>query len=134
MLRRINLSGAIIVLACFFMPWVQVSCAGATDALSGVDLARSDHTLLWLIPLLMVAVVSMALLRAWKETPRAVGITSAICGAVVIFLMNRERMRVQDEANLISAQLTGWFWLGFLAAAAVVGTALLMLAQKQRAP
>lgn len=133
-MRRINLSAAIIVLICFFLPWVQVSCAGAKDSLSGVDLARDGHTLLWLIPLLMIAVVTMGVLRAWKETPRPAAIISAGCGAVTIFLMNRERMRAHDESALISAQLTGWFWLGFIAAAAIVVTALLMFAQKQRAP
>ena len=56
MLRRINISGAVIVLVCFFLPWVQVSCAGARDTLTGLDLARNDHVLLWLIPLLMLAV------------------------------------------------------------------------------
>jgi predicted Co/Zn/Cd cation transporter (cation efflux family) len=134
MLKRINLSAALIVLVCFFLPWVQVSCAGARDTLTGMGLARSDHPLLWLIPLLMLAVAAMGLLRAWRETPRAAGILSVISGAVVIYLMNRERLRVQDEANLISAQLTGWFWLGLLATVVVVVTALPMLVQKQRAP
>jgi hypothetical protein len=133
-MRRINLSAAIIVLICFFLPWVQLSCAGARDSLSGVGLARDGHTLLWLIPLLMIAVVTMGLLRAWKETPRPAAFISAACGAVTIFLMNRERMRAHDESALISAQMTGWFWLGFIAAAAVVVTALLMFTQKQRAP
>ena len=134
MLRRINLSGAIIVLICFFLPWVQVSCAGARDTLTGLNLARNDHPLLWLIPLLMLAVTVLGLLRGRREKPTAQAIVSAISGGVTIFLMNRERVRVQDEANLISAQLTGWFWLGLLAAVLIVVTAVALLLQRQRAP
>jgi hypothetical protein len=48
--------------------------------------------------------------------------------------MNRERMRVYDESSLISAQLTGWFWLGLIAAVLIVITAIALLLQRQRAP
>ena len=104
MIRRVNLSAALIVLVCFFLPWVQVSCGGASDSLSGFDLARDGHTLLWLVPLLMLAVL----------------------------LMNRERLRVNDEAALISAQLTGWFWLSMISALAVVGTAIALLLRRRQ--
>jgi len=133
-LRRINLSAALIVLVCFFLPWVQVSCAGARETLTGLNLARDNHGLLWLIPLLMLAVLVLGLLHARKEKPRGLAIVSALSGAVTVYLMNRERLRVQDESNLISAQLTGWFWLGFLAAVVIVITAVMLLLQRQRAP
>jgi len=132
--RRINLSAALIVLVCFFLPWVQVSCAGARDTLTGLDLARNGHTLLWLIPLMMLAVLVLGLLHARKEKPQGWAIVSAISGAATVYLMNRERMRVQDESNLIAAQLTGWFWLAFLAAVLIVITAAALLWQRQRAP
>jgi len=96
MLRRISLTTAIIVLVCFFLPWVQVSCAGAKDSLSGLDLARHDDTLLWLVPLLMVAVLLLGLLRTRKEKPQASSIVSAVCGGIVMLLMNRQRVRVHD--------------------------------------
>jgi predicted Co/Zn/Cd cation transporter (cation efflux family) len=133
-LRRINLSAALIVLICFFLPWVQVSCAGARDTLTGLDLARNNHALLWLIPLLMLAMIVLGLLRTRRESPQGFAILSAISGGATVYLMNRERMRVQDESNLISAQLTGWFWLGFLAAVVIVITAVVLLLQRQRAP
>ena len=133
-MRRINLSAAFIVLFCFFLPWVQVSCAGARDTLTGLDLARNDHPSLWLIPLFMLAVLVLGLLHARKERPQGLTIVSVLSGAVTVYLMNRERMRVQDESNLISAQLTGWFWLGFLAAVLIVITAVALLLQRQRAP
>jgi len=134
MLRRINLSFAIVVLICFFLPWVQVSCAGARDSLTGLNLARNDHPLLWLIPLLMLAVTVLGLLRVRREKPTTQAIVSAISAGVTIVLMNRERARVQDESNLISAQLTGWFWLGLLAAVLIVITAVALLLQRQRSP
>jgi hypothetical protein len=132
MIRRVNLSAALIVLVCFFLPWVQVSCGGASDSLSGFDLARDGHTLLWLVPLLMLAVLTIGLLRSWKEPPAVAAIVSMICGAVAVLLMNRERLRVNDEAALISAQLTGWFWLSMISALAVVGTAIALLLRRRQ--
>jgi hypothetical protein len=133
-LRRINLSAAIIVLVCFFLPWVQVSCAGAQDTLSGFDLARNDHALLWLIPVLMAALLLLALARGWKASPKAYSIASAICGGIVAYLINRERLRVNDESGLISAQLTGWFWLGLFSALCVTVTGLLGLFRRKQSP
>ena len=133
-MRRINLSAAIIVLVCFFLPWVQVSCAGAKDTLSGLDLARHDDALLWLIPLMMCAVLVFGLLRVRRASPQIFGLLSAVCGVVVLFLLNRERGRVQSESGLIAAQLTGWFWLAFISAIAIVATALALVLRRQRAP
>ena len=114
MLKRINLSAAIIVLVCFFLPWEQVSCGGAKDTLTGIDLARHDHTSLWLIPLLMAAVLVLGLLRRARENAQIYSIVSVVCGGVTLYLMNDERMKVHDESGVISVQLTGWFWLAFM--------------------
>jgi len=132
MLRRINLSAAIIVLVCFFLPWEQVSCGGARDTLTGVDLAR-DHVTFWLVPLTMAIVIVIGLSILRKE-PEMFAIVSMICGAVAGFLMNRERMRVTDEAGLIAAQLTGWFWVAFILSLVEIGTAIGVLLRRQRAP
>lgn len=131
-LRRINLSAAIIVLICFFLPWVQVSCAGARDTLSGLDLARNGHTALWFIPVLMGALVLLGGIRAWKENPQIYSVVSAACGVIAAYLMNRERLRVHDESGLISAQLTGWFWLGLFASLSVVVSGLLGLWRRKQ--
>jgi hypothetical protein len=74
------------------------------------------------------------LLRQRREKPTALAIAGVISGGATIYLMNRERIRVQDQANLVSAQLTGWFWLGFIAAVLIVITAVALLLQRQRAP
>ena len=120
MFRRINVSAAVIVLICFFLPWLQVSCAGARDSLSGFELARNESALLWLLPILMLAVVAFNLMRAWKEESRVAAMLSVVCGAVSAWLMNRERMRANDTATVISAQLTGWFWLSLIASIGIV--------------
>jgi len=132
MLRRINISAALIVVVCFFLPWEQVSCGGARDSLSGLDLARHGDALLFLIPLLMLAVVIAGawLRRDEKRSPLA--IVSLIASAVSAFLMNRQRVRIHDEGGLISAQLTGWFWLGFLSTLSVAITAIGMLTIRRR--
>jgi hypothetical protein len=120
MLRRINVSAAVIVLICFFLPWLQVSCAGAHDSLSGFQLARDESALLWLVPILMLAVVAFNLLRAWKDESKIAALLSVVCGAVTALLMNRERMRANDTGTVISAQLTGWFWLSLIAAIGIL--------------
>jgi hypothetical protein len=120
MFRRINVSAAIIVLICFFLPWLQVSCAGAHDSLSGFQLARNEDALLWLVPILTLAVIAFSALRAWKEESKVAALLSVICGAVTAWVMNRERMRANDTATIISAQLTGWFWLALIASIGIV--------------
>ena len=133
MLRRINLSAALIVLICFFLPWEQVSCGGAKDTLSGLDLGRHDQLALWIVPLLMLAVLVIGLVRRRKAKRAELGIVSVIAGAGSAYLMNDQRTKVSDAAGFISAQLTGWFWLAFISSLALIigGIALLL---KRRAP
>ncbi len=131
-LRRINLSAALIALVCFFLPWVQVSCAGAKDTLSGLDLARGGQTLLWLVPILLGGLALLEIFRALKEKLTIYSIVSALCGGVTVYLMNRERLRVHDESGLITAQLTGWFWLGLFSSVVIVVSGLLLFIRGKR--
>ena len=132
MLRKINLSAALIVIICFFLPWEQVSCGGARDTLSGLDLARHDQTLLFLVPLLMLAVIVVAALRRRHERRAPLAVLSIVAAAVSGYLMNQQRLRVHDEGALISAQLTGWFWLSFLSTLTVALTGIGMLITRRR--
>ena len=133
-LRQINTSAAIVVLVCFFLPWVQVSCGGAKDTMSGLDLARDGQGLLWFVPVLMAALFLSAIVRIRREQNKVFALASTLCGLLTAYLMNRERLRVHDESGLISAQLTGWFWLGFLSTFAVAISGIAMLVRRQRAP
>ena len=132
MLRRINISAALIVLVCFFLPWEQVSCGGARDTLTGLDLARHDETLIFLIPLLMLAVVIAGTLRRRGENQSPLAILGIVAAGVSGYLMNRQRVRVHDEGALISAQLTGWFWLAVMSILAVMITAIGILTTRKR--
>ena len=134
MLRRINLSAALIVLVCFFLPWEQVSCGGARDTLSGLDLARHDHATLWIVPLLMLAVLVIGLVRRQKAKRVELGIVSLISGAGSAYLMNDQRTRVSDAAGFISAQLTGWFWLAFISSLALIIGGIALLLKRERSP
>lgn len=133
-LRNINTSAAIIVLLCFFLPWEQVSCGTAHDTLSGLELARNDHILLWFVPILMAALVLSNLIRLRGEQNRALSVAGTICGVITLYLLNRERARVQDEAGVISAQLTGWFWLAFICTFAIIGSGVCLLLISRHAP
>ena len=134
MLRRFNISAALIVLICFLLPWEQVSCGGAKDTLSGLDLARHDHFALWVIPLLMLAVPVIGLMRRQRDRPSALAIVSLVAGGATAYLMNDERTRVNDAAGVISAQLTGWFWLALISSVALMISSFAMLLKRQRAP
>lgn len=133
-LRRINLSAALIGLVCFFLPWVQVSCAGAKDTLSGLDLARGGQSLLWLVPILLGGLALLEIFRALKEKLTLYSMVSALCGGVTVYLMNRERLRAQDESGLIATQLTGWFWLGLFSSLAIVISGLVLFVSGKRSP
>ncbi len=118
--NRFSISAALIVVLCFFLPWIQVSCGGSENRLSGVDLARDVHTELWIIPLLMIAVLFVNAARAWREQRTVVAIVNLIGGAFSGYLMNRERSRADHPAALLQVSITGWFWLGFAATIALV--------------
>lgn len=133
-LRGINLSAALVVLVCFFLPWVQVSCAGAKETLSGLDLARNSHTALWLIPISILVLLVLEIIRAWKTRLLHYSIVSFACGVISVYLMNRERLRVRDEEAVIAAQLTGWFWLGFFSSLALAISGLILFLRANRSP
>ena len=109
--RRVTTSMALIVLICFFLPWVQLSCGGSKATLSGIDLARDGHRALWLIPCLMLVVLFLHLARRWKDRRELSALVGLVSGLVSAYLMNRERMQAEDTWGLIVG-MTGWFWLG----------------------
>jgi hypothetical protein len=121
--NRISISAALIVVLCFFLPWIQVSCGASQNRLSGVDLAQGGHTQLWIIPLLMIAVMFVNFVRAWREQWAVVAIVNLVAGLFSAYLMNRERVRAEGTTVLLQVSVTGWFWLGFAAtlALAIVG-------------
>jgi uncharacterized membrane protein (UPF0136 family) len=130
--KRITLSMALIVLICFFLPWVQLSCGASENRLSGVDLARDGHTGLYLIPFLTLAVLFFGIARAWKDRREVSAIVSLVAGLVSAYLMNRERIRAEDTSGLIKVGLTGWFWLGLGSTIALVIVSALRFLRRPR--
>lgn len=133
--RKLTVALALIVLICFFLPWVQVSCGGVHDTSTGVDLARGGDNGLWLIPLLMVVVISCGLVRLLAPQRVLFGLLSLLSGLIATYLMNHERLRFADTSILIAVSLTGWYWLAFVAAIAMVpGGIVAILKRPQAAP
>ena len=106
------MTAALIVLVCFFLPWIQVSCGGTRDTATGVDLARDGSHALWLIPLLMFLLLFLSLARGWKERSNLSALISLTSGLITAYLMNRERLKFEDRFGLLQVGVTGWFWLG----------------------
>lgn len=129
--RRITLSAAVFVLICFFMPWVQISCVGIRDSASGFDLARHGSRALWLVPLLMLAVISLGIARDWKK--RSVfGLSGFSSGIISAYLINRERVNAEEASGIIGARVTGWLWLGLFSSLAVAVFALIFYIKRPK--
>jgi hypothetical protein len=132
--KRATTSLALIVLICFFLPWVQLSCGTSENRLSGVDLAGDGRGGLYLIPFLMLAVLFLGIARAWKDKREVSAIVSLVAGLVSAYLMNRERVRAEDTSGLIAVRLTGWFWLGLVSTVALVIVSVLPILKRPRRP
>jgi uncharacterized membrane protein (UPF0136 family) len=129
--RRITTTATLIVLICFFLPWIQVSCGATKDTASGIDLARDGSHALWLIPLLMLLLLFFGL-RLWKERRVLTTLVTLVSGLVSAYLMNRERTKFEDHSGFIQVGITGWFWLGFAASVAIVILAVLRIMRRRR--
>ncbi len=123
--RRVTLSVAAFVLVCFFLPWIQVSCAGLKDSASGLDLARGRSPSLWIVPAMMLAIVCLGLIRSiWERLPGVFAVTSMVGGGLSAYLMYRERLRTGESSGFIASFWTAWFWLGSAASVLLAATAL----------
>lgn len=116
--RQVSIAAALIVLICFFLPWIQVSCGATRDTASGIDLARDGSIGLWLIPLLMLALLFVGL-KAWNERRELSTLLTLVSGLLTAYLMNRERMKFEDSSGFIRVGVTGWFWLGLSSSVAI---------------
>ena len=130
---KATVSLAVILLICFFLPWVQISCGASRDTATGLDLARDGDKGLWLIPLLMIVVIICGL-RLLRVSQVMFGLIAMLSGLVSVYLMNHERIRFEDTSGLIAARLTGGFWLGLLSAIGVVVSGVFSLLRRPRSP
>jgi hypothetical protein len=130
--RRAITTGALIVLVCFFLPWIQVSCGATRDTASGVDLARDGSHGLWLIPVLVLLLLFFGSVKAWKERHELLALVSLVSGLISAYLMNRERLKFEDGTGFIQVGVTGWFWLGLGSSVAIVILAALRLLTRRK--
>jgi hypothetical protein len=125
-MRRSTLSLAAFVLICFFLPWVQLSCVGMKDSVSGYDLAREGDQLLWLVPLFMLAILILGLLRfIWERLPAIFALSGTVGGSLSAYLMYRERSMANSSSKIVATQWTAVFWLGFAASLGITTTAFI---------
>jgi hypothetical protein len=130
--RRVTLSAAVFALICFFLPWVQVSCAGLKDTESGFDLARDGDRAVLLVPLLMLAVILLGIMRAFRQRASLFALISMVSGLTSTYLMNRERVDVEQSSDIIGAHVTGWFWLGLFSSLGVAISALMFYLRRAK--
>jgi hypothetical protein len=132
--RRVVVSASAFVCICFFLPWVQLSCVGLRDSASGYDLARGGSSLLWLVPVVMLAVIVFGLIGVWKHFAFLFGLVSTVGGTVSAYLMYREYSRTDRTSAVLGAQWTPWFWLGIVASIVVAAGAFVFYFRRSRSP
>lgn len=59
-------------------------------------------------------------LRAWKERDELSALLGLMSGLVSAYLMNRERLKFEDDDGLLQVGVTGWFWLGLGSSIAIL--------------
>jgi hypothetical protein len=126
-------SFAVILLVCFFLPWVQVSCGASHDTATGLDLARDGERALWLIPLLTIVIILCGL-RLLRIDQRIFGLIALLSGLVSLYLMNHERVKFEDTSGMIIARLTPGFWLGLLSAIGIAVSGGFAILRRHREP
>jgi hypothetical protein len=134
-LRRVTLGTAGFALICFFLPWLQVSCLTLRDSATGLELARRDNQMLWLIPLFMLLILLTGLAGIiWEQRPAIFALISIGGGGLSAYLMHRQYFSGGQISGVAAAQMTVWFWLGLLACLVIVVTALMFYATRFRPP
>jgi len=132
---KISLSLAAFVLLCFFLPWVEVSCLGVRDSVSGYELARSGDSLLWLIPVFMLVIVIAATVgRVREKLPIVPAISMTVGGSLSAYLMYQERSSTNGSPRLVATQWTIFFWLALLACLGLVAAGIVFYSKRSREP
>jgi len=108
---------------------------GLRDSVSGYDLARSGDSLLWLLPFLMLVIISLGILRSVRDKmPIFLALSMTVGGSVSAYLMYRERSSTSGSPKLVATQWTVFFWLGFLACICLVAAGIVFYSKRSRAP
>jgi hypothetical protein len=68
----------------------------------------------------MLALLFFGSAKAWRERHEFSALVSLVSGLVSAYLMNRERLKFEDDSGLIRVGVTGWFWLGLGSSVAIV--------------
>ena len=129
--RRISMSAAVFVLICFFLPWVEVSCGGAKDSVSGFNLASDGEQALWFIPVFMLAFIAIGTMQIWRGLPTIFALLGVVGGAFSAYLMNRQRTNAEQ---IIGAHATRWLWLGLFMSVVLVIFAFVFFLKRGKSP
>lgn len=133
--RRATISLAAFVLICFFLPWVQLSCVGVKDSVSGYDLARAGDHFLWWVPIFTLATILLGAARlVWEKMPALFALTSVVGGGLSAYLMIYERANTNDSPRLVATQWTALFWLAVIASLGIVAAAFAFYIRRSRSP
>ena len=130
--RRLVLIAASLTLICFFLPWVRASFGGSNDPVSGLDRARDDHPLLWLVPAISLLVLTLGALRIfWQRAAMLFALSGTSGGFIIAYLMYVERAN-DTRGAIIPVEWTVWYWLGLIASLVIAAAAFVFYARQTR--
>lgn len=93
-LHYISPAGAGIVLVCFFLPWLHVSCAGKDMTLRGTDMGG------WLWLVFVSAALVIASFFLLRNRPRYLGWAFLACSLAAIGILTFKTIEVMLDPNI----------------------------------
>lgn len=133
--RTVSVSLAAFVVVCFFLPWLELSCLGVRDSVSGYDLARAGDSILWIIPFSMLITIVVGMAQSARNSrPSISSLAMTVGGSISAYLMYHERASTDHSPHLVATQWTVFFWLGFLACLGLVAEGFAFYIKRSRAP
>ena len=72
----------------------------------------------------MLVIVVLRVVPALRAAHTVFALTSLLSGLVTVYLMDHQRLKLEDATGLVSARTTGWFWLGLGSSVGIVVLAI----------
>ncbi len=91
-------AGAIIVVICFFAPWLEVRCSGKKIIGSGFTFAQ-DEMLLWMVPGFALIILALFLILRKDESMRGLKVSVIIFASLGLLMMVMTYLSIEQKLS-----------------------------------
>lgn len=126
-------AGALLVVVCFFLPWISVSFFGVSFSITGMNIASgggssemkelasgfSSNPLLYIVPVLAIVAAVVAYVGSKKMGSKNAGILEIILGVVPLvygiyqlYQANQELAKATKDAAELGLKMNIWNMIG----------------------